>query len=114
MFQYLTLALLVARVLADNINPPLAAYEFAGRATRLDRCLHFHMFLQSPRDTGFAPVRVELQEHLVSHKHFDAVEPHFARKISQHHLIVPQRDFEQRIRQGLFYDALNFWCLAIH
>ena len=39
----LTLALLVARVLADNIHPPFAAYEFAGRATRLDRCLHFHI-----------------------------------------------------------------------
>ncbi len=76
--------------------------------------LTFISFLESPSDTRLATVGVELEEDFVTHKNLYTMQPHFARKITQHHLTVLQRDFEQRIRQGLFNDALCFWCLAIH
>ena len=74
----------------------------------------FTFILQSPRNAGLAAVRVKLEEDLVPDQHFNPMEPHFARKITQHHLTALQRDFEKRIRQSILNDALYFWCFAIH
>jgi len=118
MFQYLTLALFVARVLAYDINPPLAADHFASCTTRVYRRFNLHLVfsasLKSPCYPRLAAVRVELEEDLVPDQHLNPMEPHFARKITQHHLTALQRDFEQRIRQSILNDALYFWCFAIH
>ena len=119
MFQYLTLALFVARIDAHDINPPFPADHFASRAARVYGRFNLHLYivctlLQSPCYTRFAAVRVKFEEDLVPHQYLNPVQPHFARKITQHHLTALQRDFEQRIRQSILNDALYFWCFAIH
>lgn len=63
----------MAGILAYDIDPPLATDQFAGRATRLDRCLDFHFGLQTARDARLAAVGVELEEYFVAHQHLDAV-----------------------------------------
>ena len=73
-----------------------------------------YLSLKSSCYSRLAAVRVKLEEDLVPDQYFNPMQPHFARKITQHHLAALQRDFEQRIRQSILNDALYFWCFAIH
>lgn len=74
----------------------------------------FTLFLEASRDAGFAAVGVYLQQDLVPDEHFDAVKPHLAGKIRKNLFSISKSDFEQRIRQGFFNDALYFFLRILH
>ena len=45
MFKYLTLALLMARIDAHDINPPFPADHFASRASRVYGRFNLHLYI---------------------------------------------------------------------
>lgn len=70
--------------------------------------------LESPGNAAFPPIGVELNENLVSHQHFNAVEAHFACQIAQHRFPCLKDYSKQGIWQGFLNGALRLWCVILH
>ena len=109
----------MARVGAHNIHAAMAAEHFAVCTAYVYRGFYFHFCFIEPglepaRYARLAAVRFELDEDLVPHKHFDAMQTHLTGQIAQHLLPALQRDAKKSIRQGLVYDALDIWCFVLH
>jgi hypothetical protein len=79
---HLALTLLVARIAANNIHPPLTADKLAVRTAGFYRSFYFHNILEPPGDAAFAAVWVELNEDFVPDKHFYTVEAHLTGKVA--------------------------------